>query len=217
MNSSTSITVVVDVFRAFTTACYVLDQQPASYKLTTKSSVIERLAKDLLNPVLIGKPEKSFDYVLYHIPNSPTRSSELELSGRDVLHRTQGGARGILESKTADVTLAAAFVNAKATVDYIRKFTDPEVHIVPMGHEGKTASLEDDVCADYIEAMLQEKELEIGAFTKTIKNGPGSYFFSEDQWQYPREDFERCLQTKRFNFAIKAEVKEDYAILTRCD
>lgn len=217
MNGSTSVTVVIDVFRAFTTACYVLDQQPASYKLTTKSSVIERLAKDLLNPVLVGKAEKGFDYLVYHIPNSPTRFSELELSGRDVLHRTQAGAKGILQSKDADVTLAAGFVNAEATVDYIHTLINPEVHIVPMGHEGQTPSLEDDVCASYIEARLQGKELKIGAFTETIKNGPGSYFFYEDQWQYPREDFERCLQTKRFNFAIKAEVKDDYAVLTRCD
>lgn len=216
MNSSTNITVVVDVFRAFTTACYILEKQPASYKLTTRSQVIERLAKDLINPVLIGKTEKGFDHFVYHIPNSPKRVCEIELFARDVLHRTQAGAKGIIESKGSDVVLAAGLVNADATVDYIHTLLSPQVALVPMGHEGQTPSLEDDICARYIEAKLQGDKLEIDPFIETIRRGSGSYFFSEDQWQYPREDFERCLETERFNFAIKADVNDDYAVLKRC-
>jgi 2-phosphosulfolactate phosphatase len=85
-----------------------------------------------------------------------------------------------------------------------------------MGHQGETPSLEDDLCAKYIKRLLKEKTFDIHPYFGEIQQGPGSYFFSQDQWQYPEEDFTRCLETDRFNFAIQAILKGDYAILLRC-
>lgn len=221
MDSSIRVTVVIDAFRAFSTASYVLESNPASYRVATKSSVISRLAIDSINPLLIGKPEKGFDHVVYHIPNSPTRVLGVKITGSDVLHRTEAGIKGILQSQDADIILAAGFVNAESTVQYInktiRKKGIPKITIIPMGHQGETSSLEDDICADYIKCLLREEKFDINLYMDEIRQGPGSYFFSQDQWQYPSEDFTRCLEMGRFNFAIQAILKDDYAILSRCE
>jgi 2-phosphosulfolactate phosphatase len=214
--SKTHVTVVIDVFRAFTTACYILEDSPSTYTLTTRSAVIDRLAQSSLNPVLIGKPELG-SALSYAIPNSPTRVSEIDLKNRTVFHRTEAGARGILLAKDADVILAAGFVNAEATVQYIKTLTNPELTILPMGHEGITPSLEDDLCALYIEALFRGEKIDISPYLSELREGAGRYFFSEDQWQYPIEDFARCLEIDRFNFAIEAVTFDDYARLNRVD
>lgn len=210
-----NVAIVIDAFRAFTTACYVLEQQPATYALTTKSTVVSRLASNLSNPLLIGKPEIGA-VLTYDIPNSPTRVKGVKITNQNILHRTEAGAKGVLLAQGADIILAAGFVNADATVQYIKTLTNPKVRIAPMGHEAKTPSLEDDVCAQYIYALLHGQELNLTQFYTALREGSGSYFFSDDQWQYPRKDFDRCLKVGRFNFAIQAEVQDDYAILRRC-
>jgi 2-phosphosulfolactate phosphatase len=86
-----------------------------------------------------------------------------------------------------------------------------------MGHEGTTPSLEDDICAHYIKARLQGQTLNLEQYHAALQKGSGSYFFSGDQWQYPYEDFKCCLELNRFNYAVKAEVQGDYAILTRLE
>lgn len=53
-------------------------------------------------------------------------------------------------------------------------------------------------------------------FILKLKESSGKYFFLEDQWQYPRQDFKYCLQTNHFNFAIQAKLYGDYALLMRC-
>lgn len=212
----TQVVVVIDVFRAFTTACYVLADKPASYRLATKSDAISQLASPFSDPFLIGKAEKGA-ILAYNIPNSPTRVKERQIAGRHVLHRTEGGANGVLMAKDTDIILAAGLVNADATARYIRKLLNPKVTLLPMGHEGTTPSLEDGICAQYIQAKLQGRTIDLVQHHAALKEGSGKYFFSADQWQYPQEDFNRCLEIDHFSFSIKAEVKEGYAILTRLD
>jgi 2-phosphosulfolactate phosphatase len=209
------VVVVIDVFRAFTTASYILNKHPASYTLALKSNVVEQLSKKLPNILLVGKPEIGAT-LIYNIPNSPTRVYELDIVNHHVLHRTEAGARGILRAKAADVILAASFVNATATANYIKRFSNPKVTILAMGHEAETPSLEDDLCASYIKALLIGKRNDIKPYVINLKEGPGKYFFDKDQKQYPAEDFDRCVDIDRFDFAICAQVQNDYAILTRC-
>jgi len=212
----TLVAVVIDVFRAFTTACYILENLPASYMFTNKSAVVSQYVSKPHDPFLIGKAERGAT-LKYDIPNSPTRVKEFDLKSRNVLHRTEGGASGILMSKGADLILAASLANANATVRYLSKLQNPIVTLLPMGHEGNTPSLEDDICAQYIEAQLKGKTFDLSQYHSALREGSGKYFFSEDQWQYPNQDFDLCLDVGRFNFAILADVHDEYAILKRLD
>ncbi|WP_425364564.1 2-phosphosulfolactate phosphatase [Candidatus Tisiphia endosymbiont of Mystacides longicornis] len=210
----TQVIVVIDVFRAFTTAAYVLDHNPVTYILASDSAVVSRLISNFNNPVLIGKSEKGAN-LIYDVPNSPTRVQDITIVGKNVLHRTAAGASGILLAKEANIVLAAGFINASATAEYIKTLPNTEIIIIPMGHEGNTPSLEDNICAEYIKALIHGKKLELIKFLPILQEGSGKYFFSQDQWQYPKEDFFRCLEVDRFNFIIKATIMNDYAILTR--
>jgi 2-phosphosulfolactate phosphatase len=208
------VAVIIDVFRACTTAAYILSHNPKIYILANKSGTIERLISNFQNPLLVGKPEKGVN-VAYHIPNSPTRTEEVMVSGRYVLHRTAAGANGMMLAGSSDILLAAGFMNASATARYIKNMKNVEVIIIPMGHEGIRPSLEDNLCATYLKELIGGKKPKIDTFIPILQKGAGKYFFSTDQYQYPEADFFRCLEIDRFNFVIKANVIEDYAILTR--
>jgi len=209
----TQIVVIIDVFRAFTTAAYILEKVPKTYILAKKSTVISQLATKLRGPILIGKSEQGVD-LAYDIPNSPTRTRGVLISGKDILHRTEAGAGGLLLAKNADIVLAAGFVNASATAKYIRSLPNAEVIILPMGHEGTQPSLEDDICAEYIKSLIEGRKMKLTKLHSFLKSSSGKYFFSQDQWQYPKEDFYRCLAVDYFDFVIKATVLDDYAILS---
>jgi 2-phosphosulfolactate phosphatase len=214
----THATIVIDVFRAFTTASYILERTPDHYILSTKSDVISRLSLIYPNTLLIGKPEINAT-LIYDIPNSPTRTKEREIKNKTILHRTEAGAKGVLDAlkNQSSVVLAAGFVNAHATVEYIKLNKIQHISILPMGHEAATPSLEDDICAQYIQALIENTKMDLELCLSAIRESVGRYFFTDDQWQYPKEDLERCLKLNRFNFAIQAILQEEYAVLTRCD
>lgn len=215
-NEQSQVVVIIDVFRAFTTALYVLENYPASYTIAVESSVISQLSSNYTNPLLIGKPEKG-STLSYNIPNSPTRVLAMETKGQHVFHRTAAGAKGLLLAKDADIVLAASFANIKATAQYIKNIPNSRINIVPMGHEATTPSSEDDLCAEYLKALIKGEEMSLTHHLQALRDGPGAYFFSEDQWQYPKEDFDRCLKIGQFHFAIQAMVQENYATLKRID
>ncbi len=210
------VTIVIDAFRAFATASYILERHPVTYIITPKSDVINRLLANYPNHLLIGKPEIGSD-LSYDIPNSPTRVQGVNITDRNIFHRTEAGARGILLARNSDIILAAGFVNADATVKYIKGLINPKITILPMGHEATTPSLEDNLCALYIKALLNNTKISLTPFLSAIRKSSGRYFFLKDQLQYPREDFKKCLEIKRFNFAIRATIRNDHAILTRHD
>jgi 2-phosphosulfolactate phosphatase len=204
-----NVTVVIDAFRAFATAAYILHQWPREYLLTSTSASAGRLAAGDPNALLVGKPEIGAR-IAYDIPNSPTRVVETRIAGRRVVHRTEAGARGVLAA--SGIVLVAGFVNARATAAWLRR-TRAHVRLRPMGYEAASPTLEDDLCAAYIESLLIGRPFDLSPHRQALRDGPGRYFFGEDQWQYPREDFERCLELDRFDFVIQAEVRGDHARL----
>lgn len=208
--------IIIDVFRAFATACYALESSPRDYLLVESSERARHLSREVDSPFLIGKAELGSD-LRYNIPNSPTRVLSQSLCGRTVLHRTGAGARGIISAGLADRVLTGAFVNAAAIVRYVLLQPPALVSLVAMGHEGERPSLEDELCARLIAARLQGHAFELEPYEALLRSGPGKYFFEATQEEYPQEDFARCLEVDRFPFVLRAERFSNYARLERID
>lgn len=210
------LTVVIDAFRAFTTACHAAASSPGSYVLVGDSTTAARLAGTFPRPLLVGKSEPGASLV-YDVPNSPTRLGEYQLRERTIIHRTGAGARGILRATNADEVLVAGFVNVAAVARYVRLRAPVEVTLVAMGHEGTARSLEDELCAEAIAAALAGAAFDLAPWLAPLRDGPGRYFFADTQDEYPRADFERCTELDRFSFVLRAELRGDYAELRRID
>jgi 2-phosphosulfolactate phosphatase len=208
------LVVIIDVFRAFTTACYVLAQRPTAYLLAGGCTTARRLGLGRPDTLLIGKPEPGSDLV-YDIPNSPTRALSIPIRGRTVIHRTAAGARGVLAAQHADAVLVAGFANAAATVRYIQALSPAFVSLVAMGHEGTTPALEDDLCAACLAASLTAEPFDLTPHLASVRQTSGAYFVGSAQDEYPVEDFDRCLTLDSYPYALRAEQFGVYARISR--
>ncbi len=201
---ATGLVVVIDVFRAFSVACYAVDNGATEYYAVDKVELARTVA-DERKALLIGERDcikiEGFDY-----GNSPTEIENVDFSGKTVVHTTSAGTKGLIACKRADEVLTGAFVNAGAVVEYIRSRKPEVVTIVAIGTSGTMRAQEDMMCAMYIKNELDDypnsfKTLKM--FLATVDSA--EKFFDDSKDFAPKRDFELCMALDRFDFVLKAE------------
>ncbi len=203
------IAVIIDVFRAFSTACCCLDSGAA--RVLPVGDVGEALAlrERLADPMLIGerggKKLDGFDF-----GNSPTELAKADLHRKHVIQTTHAGTQGIVNATQADEVLTGAFVNASATARYIRKKAPATVTLVRMGWQAETPTDEDDLCAEYLECLLTDQPFDEESVIPQLKASPCSarFFDPAKPWS-PSSDFYLCLRLNVFDFAVAARKETD--------
>lgn len=117
---ATGLTVVIDVFRAFSTACYLVAAGAEKIIPVEHVEEVLKLKETLCNVVTLGerfeRKVPDFDF-----GNSPTHIKDLDLTGKTVVMTTSSGTRGIANAILADEIITGSFVNAEAIINYIRK------------------------------------------------------------------------------------------------
>ena len=135
--------------------------------------------------------------------NSPLEIMKSDVQGRTMIHTTSAGTQGLENATGADVLLAGALVNAKATAEYIRRLNPRHVSLVCMGLACRRPTDEDTLCAQYLRALLLGEDFDKEKAVEIMRKGDGQRFFiPEDQSFAPREDFDLCTQFDRFPFAL---------------
>ena len=213
------LTVVIDVFRAFTLECYLFAQgAKAIYPI---GSVDEARALKAAHPDWLcfgergGWQVEGFDF-----GNSPSQVAGVDLTGRTCIHTTSAGTQGIVNATGADEIVTGSLANARAVATYIRRRDPREVSIVAMGTSGVTSADEDVLCARYIEALLkgQGDDFDVAAKAAALRDGAGAKFFDPEQPQYPAADFPYCVDSDRFDFVIRVGKDADGRLVnTRLD
>ena len=199
------LTVIIDVFRAFSMACYVYANGAEKIipvgKLETAYSLKKENPEFLLIGERDGKRPEGFDY-----GNSPTDIENVDFSNKTIVQTTGAGTQGIVNVKNADEIITGGFVNAKAVINYIKKKNPRIVSLVAMGSGGVIIADEDELCAEYIKIALEGKEND---FKKIVEHLRGyisakKFFDPEKDWA-PERDFELCLNLNKFDFVLKVE------------
>jgi len=209
------LTVVIDVFRAFSTACYVF--AAGADKIIPVEHVDEafELKKQLINVVMLGERSErkvpGFDF-----GNSPTHIMNQDFRGRTIIMTTSSGTRGIANAQMADEIITGSFVNAEAIIQYIRQINPAQLSLVCMGYEGRYPTQEDTFFAEYVRDRLLGKETDFEKMKLTLRTGDGARLLdpANDQWS-PSSDFELCLDPDRFNFVLKIEKGKGYNSLIK--
>jgi 2-phosphosulfolactate phosphatase len=193
--SATGHAVIVDVFRAFTTAAFVAAS--GAREIVLVSDHEQALAMKRADPKLFlsgeidGRPIPGFD-----VGNSPSAIERLDLTGRRVVQRTSSGTQGVVAASGAHAIVLGSFVIAAATVRYLRERAN-EVTIVAMGQNAIEDADEDLLCARYLAAALTDKRPSMPLVTLLAdRDGEGW-----PEW-FPRRDAELALEVDRFSFAL---------------
>jgi len=196
------LVVIVDVIRAFTTAAYAF--AAGAEKIILVGTVEEALAHKEDDPdVLImgevgGLPPAGFDY-----GNSPSQMAALNLRGATLIQRTGAGTQGAVRSVNADRLLAASFCVASASAEYIRLASLEETTFVISGLEENGRGDEDRACAEYIEALVEDRRPEPAPFIRRVfESRDATMHLDPAQPQFPASDLDYCTQIDKFDFAM---------------
>ena len=198
------VTVVIDVFRAFSLEAYMMAAGAKTVIPVGEADLAYRLKQE--NPEMIlagergGKIMPGFD-----LGNSPTDLlNDVDVQGKTVVHTTSAGTQGIANAIHAERILCGSLVNAKATADYIRSLNPQIVSLVCMGLEAKEPTEEDTLCAEYIKSLLEGTSIDLEAGIENVKVTSGAKFFDKEQNDvFPQTDFSYCTQVDKFDFALE--------------
>jgi 2-phosphosulfolactate phosphatase len=209
------LTVVIDVFRAFSTACYLFEAGVERILPVEKVEDALMLKEKYPDAILLGERHErkvpGFDF-----GNSPTHISGLKLDGKTIIMTTSSGTRGIASATQADEIITGSFVNAGAIIRYIRQQSPQTVSLACMGYEGHTATQEDTFLAEYIKAKLTGEEVDFEQMKEILRTGDGARLLNpaNHEWS-PATDFDLCLDLDRFDFVLRTENEQGINILRK--
>lgn len=203
------LTVIIDVFRAFSLECYVFAKGAEKILPVGDVEYARQLGLEHPDYILMGeRNEKIIEG--FHYGNSPALINHADIAGKTVVHTTSAGTQGIVSAEGASEIVTGSFVNAGAIVRYIQKRQPPKVSLVCMGYSARQKAEEDTLCAEYIYNKLKGLESDFKSMKRKIKGTTGQRFFDPEKAGFnPSEDFDLCLDLDRFDFVIRAEKGED--------
>ncbi|MCH5262498.1 MAG: 2-phosphosulfolactate phosphatase [Lachnospiraceae bacterium] len=209
------LTVIIDVFRAFSLECYLYDLGVKEIRPVGTIEEAFSLSSRIQNSILIGERQgrkcDGFDY-----GNSPSTISKEDVAGKTIIHTTSAGTQGVVNAVGASEIITGSLVNAKAVARYIMTKHPQTVSLVCMGKAGMEPAAEDELCAEYIKSILEGKEFSgIKQKVLNLKSNAGRHFFDQSsQDVFPEADFWMCIDYNRFPFVIKVE-KDELGLTTR--
>ena len=206
------VTVVIDVFSAFTVEAYLMAQGAKELIPVGDMQIAYDLKKADPSCLLVGERHgrilPGFDF-----GNSPSQIRGASLRGKTVVHTTSAGTQGVANAKNASEILTGSLVNARATAEYILRKDPAEVSLVCMGLEAKAQTEEDDLCAEYIRGILTGEEIapeDMRSRIENLKTTSGAKFFDPAQKDvFPEPDFYLSTEIDVFPFALRAEKGAD--------
>ncbi len=200
------LAVVIDVFRAFSTACCLTAQGVETYLAVAHVEDAFRLKAEHPDCVLIGerggKKVPGFDH-----GNSPTEIEGVDFTHCTVVHTTSAGTRGLAAAAgSADAVITGSFLNATAILETIRSRNPAVVSLVCMGDDGRVRTPEDHLCGEYLRARLIGEACDFDAAARVIRASPsGQKFLDPVRPWFPPGDLDHCLCLDRFDFVLEVE------------
>lgn len=201
---ATGLTVIIDVLRAFSVACYAFAGGATAVIPVGDVAQARELKRRHPAHLLIGEREglklSGFDY-----GNSPTELQTADLLGKTLIHTTSSGTQGIVNAVHASAIITGAFVNAEAIVRYTRQSGAADISLVAMGRVDLPA-IEDTLCATYIRDRLLGQTPDFDAMRRAVLADERVRPFLDPAIpDMPAGDLDLCLQVDVFDFVLRAE------------
>jgi len=197
------VAVVIDVFRAFSVACYAFAN--GAERIIPVADIEEARQLKLAHPEFVTVGERNarklegFDF-----GNSPAHIEREDFTGRTLVHTTHAGTQGLVTATQAEVVITGSLVNAAAICRYIARLAPAEVSLVRMGQDARERCDEDDLCAEMLRARLRGEHFDTAAIRPRLRDAPSArkFFDPEATWA-PERDFELCTDADRFDFVLR--------------
>lgn len=213
------VAVVIDVYRAFTSAALMLHL--GAEKLLLVAGAEEALdLKRSLGTLAVGevKGRKVPGFDLGNSPAEVLAAGRALFEGRVVAQRTSAGVQGaVAAARRCDKVFLGSFLTAAATSRAIAALSPPPrvVSLVPMGLEGRVPMPDDEGCADYLEHLLTGRPYDhIATLQHIVEHEATKKFLRGDAPHYPPADPIYCLQRDLVDFSLLL-AEEDGRLVAR--
>lgn len=207
--AATGTAVIIDVFRAFTTAAVALSNRAEKVVMVGDLGQAKDLRATGVGSICMGERggdrPKGFDY-----GNSPVEIADVDFTGQTLIQTTSNGTRGVLAASGAQKIYTGAFANAQATVDAILAKPILPINLVAMGDAGGLRRDEDEICALYLRALLLGLSPNKDAVSRTVR----TMAELTDTRRMSEADADACVVIDRVKFAIPVSLHGDHAIAT---
>jgi len=201
--SARGAVVIIDVFRAFTTAAVALARGAA--KIIVVGSVEEALALraagigQLCMGEVGGRAPQGFDF-----GNSPFEASQAQVNGLTIIQRTSAGTQGIVSATAAAQLYAGSLVTARATARALLRHSPHQITLVAMGNDGVTRADEDELCAIHLRNLLEGRPGAASGVREVILAGSRTADFHDPSKPHLHpDDLEIALDIDRYDFAVR--------------
>ena len=206
--------VIIDVFRAFTTAAVAFSRGAREIVLVGETSealdLRDRGVGDLCMGEMHGMRPEGFDF-----GNSPYELSHADVDGKTLVHSTMAGTVGVTAAQGADEIYLGSLVIAEATANRLVARNVGNVSIVAMGGGGEFRADEDEQCALYIRNLLEGRRPDREAVRSLVLSGGESQKFGDPaQPHFHKRDVEMALEIDSVPFAIRVH-REDGLLVAR--
>ncbi len=212
------LTVIIDVFRAFSLECYLHDWGVREIRPIGTIEEAFRMKAMISNSVLVGERHgkrcEGFDF-----GNSPSTIPKECVAGKTIIHTTSAGTQGVVNATGTSEIITGSLVNAKAIAAYIQAKQPEVVSLVCMGNGGVRPAAEDELCAEYIKSILEGAELpDMDERVAALRQKGGEHFFDKDNQEvFPEADFWMCIKYNQFPFVIRMERDEMGLVARKID
>jgi 2-phosphosulfolactate phosphatase len=208
-NKATGIVVIIDVFRAFSVACYAFDAGASRVITTAEVENAFELKKRYPYSVLAGeRKEKKIEG--FDFGNSPTEIIRADIKGKVFIHTTSAGTQGLAGAVNAETVITGSLVNAGAVSRYISSLKPHHVSLVAMGYRASISADEDLLCAELIASHLTGKDSVSEERIGNLMHTSGKRFFDPSNINFsPPADFFLCTMVDKFDFVLKAVRRPD--------
>jgi len=197
------VAVVIDVFRAFSLACYAFAN--GARRIIPVADIEDARRLKQAHPEFLTLGERlarkleGFDF-----GNSPTHIEHEDFAGRTLVHTTHAGTQGLVNATQANVVLTGSLVNAAAICRYITRLQPQLVSLVRMGQDARERCDEDDLCAQLLAGRLSGEGFDTATIRQRLRSAPSAHkFFDPAATWAPERDFELCTDADRFDFVLR--------------
>ena len=194
--------IIIDVFRAFTTAAVALDRGAREIILVAEVEEAFELRRQGIADLCMGevggiKPSE------FDLGNSPYELSLANLTGQVLVQSTRAGTVGVAAASQTSKIYLGSFVTAKATAKAVLQTSPTKVSIVAMGAEARVRTDEDEQCALYLRNLLEGRQPDPDAIRALVLAGKEAQKYGDpSQPQFHPRDKDLALQIDCFHFAI---------------
>jgi 2-phosphosulfolactate phosphatase len=211
-DKATGLTVVIDVFRAFSTQAYIFANGADKIIPVLGLEEAHRLKKENPDYILIGERGgikiEGFDY-----GNSPTEIINVDFTGKTIMHSTTNGTKGLINAINSEIILSGSFLIANSIIKYIKQNNFKIISFVCTS-PSPAEDNEDVMLAYYIRDILNGNQVNESQIKESLRK-TSAYDFLLGEAGVPKTDIELCLDFNKFNFIIKKVTEKNQMYLVR--